>query len=733
MFISLALAAAVAAGGFSYAKPPVLPALIPFPNHVEVAKGYFDGVPAIHFQGPISAADFKWLKHSAQIFLPEADTNRRGTLYFAIDSGIANPEGYRLTIGPDGIEVNASNPRGLFWAIQTLRQLHTAHGYPCGTIDDSPEFAWRGVMLDEGRHFMGEPFVKHLLDAMSLYKFNVLHWHLTDDQGWRVEIKSYPELTQVGAWRVEADGTKTDGLYTQDQIKEIVAYATSRNITIVPEIEMPGHSSAAIASIPELGCTRQQIKVPTTWGVFQDVYCAGRESTFKFLDDVLTEVVALFPGEYLHIGGDEVPKTHWHACPDCQARMKAEGLKDEHELQSYFVKRVQEMLGAKRRKLIGWDEIMEGGLAPGAVVQVWRDQAKAKEATDAGNPVILSPGSNCYLNRPADDLTLRQVYSYEPLQGIENRSLVKGIETTLWSENITTRNCLAMLMPRGLAISEIGWSSRRASYDSFLDRVHRNLSFLKSQGIDYGPEDRKIVSYSVSANPEKEACTLRAVFGMPDLSLRYTLDGSQPNESSKVAKDAIEWPSGKTLTVDTCRNGQPLQQPVVFSTTRHLALGKTVKFLTEPHHQYKAAGPEGLVDGIMGTADFHDGLWLGWDGVDMRVVLDLGSPTDIHEIGLHCLQAMPSWILMPTSVKYETSDDGSNWTPYGDVANTLSDKETGQTVAWFTARRTVTARYVKVTAKNYGKLPSWHLGAGGSAFIFADELAVNASVTARNP
>ncbi len=728
------IAISLACVGFTAAArgaPQSLPAIFPLPKHIQMDDGYFAGSPRLRFEGDLPLEQKTWLIRAAKKFIGADEAagvanSGAGEVLFKIDPAVKGDETYSLWVTPSSIEARASTPQGLFWALQTLRQLHTSDGYECARIEDAPRYGWRGVLLDEGRHFMGAKFVKHLLDVMSLYKFNVLHWHLTEDQGWRIEIKSHPELTAVGAWRTEADGKKTGGFYTQEQIKQIVLYAKDRNITIMPEIEMPGHASAAIASIPDLGCTKEQIKVPTTWGVFPDVYCAGRESTFKFLDDVLDEVVKLFPCRYIHIGGDEVPKNHWHDCPDCQARMKAEGLKDEHELQSYFVRRIQKMLTDKGRELVGWDEIMEGGLAKGAVVQVWRDQAKAKEATDQGSRVILSPDASVYLNHPADELPMKHVYSYSPLEGIDHPALIMGVETTLWSERITSVNCLTMFMPRGLAVSEIGWSWEREAFQDFENRVHRHLAFMKSHGIDFGPEDRRIVTYKVAADSEKQTCNLQAAFGMPGLELHYTLDGSVPNESSQAGGSSIEWPAGETLRVAIFRKGDMLQEPATFETVRDLALGKRVTLLTSPVSPYASAGGKGLVDGIIGSSDFHDGFWLGWHGTDMQAVVDLGQPMEIGEIALHCLQDMPSWILMPKSVIFETSNDGSTWAPYDEVANTVKDTDTSQITDWFAARSVdpVQARYVRVTAKNYGALPPWHMGAGGEAFIFADELSV---------
>jgi hexosaminidase len=300
-------------------------------------------------------------------------------------------EGYRLKVGRRRIDISAPRPAGLFYGIQTLRQLGLGAGpVPCAEIEDSPRFAWRGMLLDCCRHFMSLDTVKKYIDLLAGYKMNVFHWHLTEDQGWRLEIKRYPRLTEVGAWRIQ-NGKRYGGFYTQDEVREVVAYAAARHVTVVPEIEMPGHAVAAIAAYPELSCTGKPIAVETHWGIFNDVFCPGKESTFEFIQNVLDEVCELFPSTYIHIGGDECPKHYWKTCPDCQARIKAEGLKDENELQGYLTRRVDKYMLAKGRRIIGWDEILEGGVSKTAVVQSWRGLAGAVAAAALGNPVISSP------------------------------------------------------------------------------------------------------------------------------------------------------------------------------------------------------------------------------------------------------------------------------------------------------------------------------------------------------
>ncbi len=701
------------------------PSLIPQPSHLTYLEGGFRGVPAVEFSGKFATRDQQWLKAVLANVLP-ITKHSADNIVFRIDPTIVGDEAYHLDVTPHNITLAASASKGLYWSLQTLRQLRQDNTIPCVSIQDAPAFAWRGVMLDEGRHFMGPKFVKHLLDIISLYKFNVLHWHLTDDQGWRIEIKSHPELTRVGAWRKEADGTRTGGFYTQDQVREMVAYAANRNVTIVPEIEMPGHSTAAIASDPYLTCTQAKIAVPSTWGVFGRVYCAGRESSYNFLDDVLGEVLNLFPSHYIHIGGDEVPKGDWHSCPDCQDRMKAEGLQNEEQLQTYFMGRIAGTLADHDRNAIGWDDIMKGGTQKDAVIQVWNDQKIPEQAITQGNRVILSPQSNCYLNTPPENLPLSAVYAYDPLAGISNPTMVLGCETTLWSENITTKNCLTMFLPRGLAMSEIFWNGAQHNFPAFQTRVNRHMAFMESAGIDYGSSDQNLVKYTVAPKLAQSSCRLTAALGLPRLELRYTLDGTAPKANSPTAVTSIDWPVGKTLRVAPFRNGRSMQDPVEFQTTKSLAYGSTITFQTLPLAPYTTAGPQGLTDGLLGTTNFHDGVWLGWEGLDLVATCDLGREQTIREVALHCLQEMRSWIMMPKSVRYETSSNGHDWQPLGEVDNTIQDTTEGWIVHWFTCRpnASISARYIRITAQTYGKLPAWHNGAGGDAWVFADEFAV---------
>ncbi|MBX2945299.1 MAG: beta-N-acetylhexosaminidase [Cyclobacteriaceae bacterium] len=428
------------------------------------------------------------------------------------------PEGYyRLVINADGVDIFSTSASGLFYGIQSLIQLvqenPTGLQVPLLSITDFPRFNWRGLHLDVCRHFFPVDFIKRYIDLMAQYKFNTFHWHLTEDQGWRIEIKKYPKLAAVAAYRDETlighysdvphtfDGQRYGGYYTQEEIKEVVAYAQQRHITIVPEIEMPGHALAALSAYPELGCTGGPYKAATLWGVFDDVFCAGKESTFTFFENVLDEVLALFPGEYIHVGGDECPKVRWQACPLCQERMKAEALADEHELQSYFIQRIEKYLNARGRKLIGWDEILEGGLAPHAAVMSWRGEDGGIAAAQAGHNVVMTPGFALYFDHyqgePANEpvaiggnTPLKKVYHYEPIPAQlsqDEHTNVLGAQANVWTEYIkTTDHVEYMVYPRALALAEVVWSPQeKRDWDSFVQRLPQQFMLLDRHKVNY--------------------------------------------------------------------------------------------------------------------------------------------------------------------------------------------------------------------------------------------------------
>jgi len=502
----------------------------------------------------------------------------------------ANPEAYTLTTSKRGIIIRGNSARGVFYGIQTLLQLMPPEVYssaglrskkgikiPQVDIQDEPRYAWRGMHLDVGRHFYSVEFIKKYIDMLAMHKMNVFHWHLTEDQGWRIEIKKYPKLTGIGSIRKNADGTTYGGFYTQEQIKEVVAYAASRFVDVMPEIEMPGHSVAALAAYPELSCTGGPFEVRTAWGVSDDVYCAGKEATFAFVQDVLTEVIALFPFKYLHIGGDECPKDRWSKCPDCQKLMKAEGLKDEMQLQSYFIRRIEKFLIANNRSLVGWDEILEGGLASGATVMSWRGVAGGIEAARQGHDVIMSPNSHCYFDHYQGDpkfepkafggyLTLEKVYSYEPTPEELNAQEAKhilGAQANVWTEYISTEKQVEyMALPRMSALAEVVWTPKALrDYEKFLHRMERQYQRFDAMKLNY-----RVPTPVTSGESFVFTDSLIVDFHSTaqDAEILYTTDGSDPLASGKVySEPLILKANARIKAVTRMKSGQTSVQVLI--------------------------------------------------------------------------------------------------------------------------------------------------------------------------
>ncbi|MBI5645595.1 MAG: family 20 glycosylhydrolase [Ignavibacteriae bacterium] len=496
-------------------------------------------------------------------------------------------EGYRLNVHPTNIELKAATWAGVFRGMQTVLQLlppefdtstvRRRWTIPCVSIVDTPRFSWRGMHLDVGRHMFPVSFIKKYIDLLALYKFNTFHWHLTEDQGWRIEIKKYPKLTSVGAWRGETmgDGTRYGGFYTQKEIREVVEYAAQRFITVVPEIEMPGHSVAALAAYPELACTRGPFAVSTRWGVEDDVLCAGNDKVFTFLENVLSEVLALFPSKFIHIGGDECPKVRWKACAKCQARMKQHGLATEHELQSWFIQRVEKFLNSKGRRIIGWDEILEGGLAPNAAVMSWRGVAGGIEAAKAGHDVVMTPTSHCYFDyaqgrsgeptKAGGYIPADTVYMFEPVPAAltpDEARHVLGAQGNLWTEWIPDEKTAEyMVLPRLCALAEVLWSPKQGrSLESFHRRMAPQYARFVARGLNYrvpnpiGPEGRTVIFGDTVAEFRSP---------VPGADIRFTRDGSDVTAESERYQSPIPVSGSTTLSarlfMPDGRNSTPTQ------------------------------------------------------------------------------------------------------------------------------------------------------------------------------
>lgn len=496
--------------------------IIPAPANVSYQQGEFiwNEATTVRYDNASFTFSAEWFSgqirkmYGVSLKSSKSSKNTDNQIRLITDAAV-DTNGYVLQITPQAAEIRASRPRGIFYGIQSLFQIiagAAGNRLPCLTVSDSPAFRWRGMHLDVCRHFFSKEEVKQYIDYLAMYKMNVFHWHLTDDQGWRIAVEKYPRLGEVAAWRngtmigpyknQQYDTLRYGGYYTREDIKEVVKYAADRFITVVPEIEMPGHSLAALTAYPQLSCTGGPFEVARGWGVFDDVYCAGNDSVFVFIEAVLDEVMDLFPGEYIHIGGDECPRTRWKTCEKCQKRMKDEGLKDEHELQSYFIRRIEKYVNAHGKKIIGWDEILEGGLAPNAAVMSWRGVDGGVEAAHQQHYVVMTPGKPLYFDHyqnPDKEKephaigglnTLKMVYGYDPIPADVSEDEVKyimGAQANVWTEYILNFNHVQyMALPRMAALSEALWTSRQnKNYDDFIRRLRVQVKMLDKSGINY--------------------------------------------------------------------------------------------------------------------------------------------------------------------------------------------------------------------------------------------------------
>ncbi len=473
-------------------------------------------VDSTHFHDRLDTIE----KHLTDI-LGKKPVKDSGILIHILKNDFMKTEEYKLSVIENSIGIAASTYTGVFYALQSLRQMVVSKDkeetiIQCGIINDFPAFEWRGLHIDVCRHFFSIEFIKKQLDLMALYKLNKFHWHLTEDQGWRIEIKKYPKLTSHAGWRKEKDGTVYGGFYTQKEIKEVVAYAEKLSIDVIPEIELPGHAQAALSAYPEYSCTGMEMEVWNDWGVSDEVYCAGKDSTFEFLRDIIDEVCELFPSKYFHIGGDECPKTRWKECPDCRKRIQEEDLKNEEELQSWFIRQIEKHLLSKGKALIGWDEILEGGLADTAVVMSWRGIGGGVAAVQHGNQAIMTPWANLYFDKrpfPEDKkvnlpiLSWEDVYKYNPIPeelNTEQRKLILGAQANIWTEHIYTENEFEyMLIPRIFSLSEIVWTTdENKDFESFKSVIEKHLKYLRESGYDFESYRQQVIDKIEVKNEE---------------------------------------------------------------------------------------------------------------------------------------------------------------------------------------------------------------------------------------
>lgn len=729
--------------------------IIPLPSQVVASPGffYFSGSTMLNPNQNIALPGYlqTYLKQKQTSL--NANGSKNEVIFDISNQGIS--EGYELKITPNKIHITGNDEKGLFYGLQSFIQLlqhqplsNGSVSLPCQTITDQPRFGYRGIMLDAGRYFQPVSYIKELLDIMAAYKFNTFHWHLTEDQGWRVEIEKYPKLMSKAAWRSETvvghlnqkpriyDGTRHGGYYTKADIKEIVAYAAERKIMVIPEIEMPGHATAAVAAYPELGCTGKILEVPTEWGVKEDVYCPS-EATFKFLEDVLTEIIPLFPSPYIHIGGDECPKKQWKESDLAQSVMRREGLKNEDELQSYFIRRMEGFLKTKGKKLIGWDEILEGGLAPDATVMSWRGIKGGIEAAHQGHDVIMSPNTFCYLDYYQSDapgeplaiggkLTVEKVYSFDPIPDelpAETHKHILGGQGNIWTEYIATLPKLRyMAYSRMLALSEVLWTPMaKKAFLPFALRLNKHIDFWKTKNIEFA---NHLFEVKPALNTKNEGLEVSLTPLVPWGEIRYTLDGTLPKNTSPVYTLPILLSQKTMLTAQSFLQGESKGSPVSVDFMPHAGLEAKILAVTPPSRTYKGAGERGLINGISGKkSQFNDGEWQGiTPGENFSLKLSWSAKQSIKGVQFQLYHDPESWIYLPSGATLFSSEDGITFQKACETAIS-ENKDTKVLEVEIPCK--LKTQYIELKIPATGIIPSSRPGAGNQGWLFLDEVRIN--------
>jgi hexosaminidase len=695
------------------------------------------------------------IKTAVTATLPEKDA-----IILATGLQNDNPEAFRISITEQEIRIEGTTEAAVFLGLQTLRKSipvgnFAQVSFTPAVINDAPRFGYRGAMLDVARHFQPTEFIKKYIDLLALHQMNTFHWHLTDDQGWRIEIDAYPKLTEIGSMRKETvigrnsgeyDGIPHGGYYTKEELREIVTYAEERYITIIPEVDLPGHMLAALAAYPELGCTGGPYEVSREWGVFDDVLCPGKEETFTFLEAVLTEVMEIFPSKYIHIGGDESPKTRWEECPDCQARIKELGLKDsdkhtaEHYLQSYVTARMEKFLNEHGRSIIGWDEILEGELAPNATVMSWRGMGGGIEAAQLGHDVIMTPTTYCYFDYYQTDQTddeplaiggyvpLELVYSFEPAPEIlteEQRKHILGPQANLWTEYIIEQQHVEyMVLPRYAALCEVQWlQPEKKNYESFLKRLPQLIALYEKLGYDFATHVFDVKT-TLAVNFDRNALDV-SFSTIDNAPIYYTLDGTEPTQSSLLYEEKLSFKENAEIKATAIREGKKSK---IFS--EKLLVSKSsfmpIELLTSPAENYTYGGAPMLVDGLNGSnTNYRSGRWIGFPGVDLVAVIDMLQPTEISNAEVRNAVVTGDWIFDASEIIIEASDNNKTFTSVATLAITDEHTDNWSDISIHSLSfEPVTARYFKVTVKP-SNIADWHVGKGRRAYIFVDEIRLN--------
>ena len=712
--------------------------LIPYPKKLTKSDKHFSSSEIVISFSEQFRNEAIYLKNALSEYLEIkiilSDTNLKGNIQLIKSNQLDTiMDYYELYINRKEVSINARSSAGIFYGIQSLIQLTKLNNqqksldliYPCLEIKDWPEFSHRGMLIDCCRHFFEVSTIKKYIDLLGFYKMNVLHWHLTEDQGWRLAIDRYPKLNTIGSWRKDSSEIY-GGFYTKEEIKEIVQYASLRHIEIIPEIELPGHSQAAIASYPYLSCKGDKVNVANDWGVFKEIYCAGNDSVFIFLENIFDEVIELFPSKYIHIGGDEAPKNRWENCKKCQKRIKGENLKDEHELQRYFIERIATQLKMKNKIIIGWDEILEGGNIEGAIVQSWRGFEGGISAVKKGNRAIMSPTSHCYFDYDINTTNLYQVYNFDPVPenlSKKEKKLIIGGECNLWSERILNEKELDQkTFPRLLAMSEVLWTypcERDSS--SIENRVNKHYTLLENLGINYGiaiePIEIKCINNS---NPLK----VKIVAGESSLNLKYKWDTDSKmkdlNENNTIQIDQ----SGE-LSIQEFKNEKKYGEPHFQKFSKNKANKGIVNYISSYSEFYESNHNYTLTDSKIGGLNFKDGNWQGFFGKDIECILDLQKKIPISLIQSNFYQYNNSWIFLPEYLEIHLSFDGENWEKLERKLSIESPKKRGHFIETISIKcDNKNARYIKLIAKNRGPVPDWHEAAGSKSWLFIDEVII---------
>ena len=683
----------------------------------------------------------------------------KGNVYFTLGLQDGGKEAYTINVSSDGILVRAVAPEGIYRATRTLlksvgTEKTSSVEFPSAEVSDWPRFGYRGLMLDVSRHFSDVEMVKRTIDMLALHQLNIFHWHLTDDQGWRIEIKSHPELTEVGAWRDDTvvgrylggtdyptDGKRHGGFYTQEQIREIVAYAKERYIEIIPEIDLPGHTSAVLAAYPQLGCEDKEYKVANRWGVIRDVLCAGNPASLDLFKDIMDEVCDLFPGKYIHLGGDECVKDRWEACPKCQKKIRELGLKDgsryskEDYLQSWFMGEVASFVQSKGKRVIGWDEILEGVPMDDSVIMSWRGTEGGITAARMGHDVVMTPTSDMYFDQSqtlasqleeipvGGFINVMKVYSYEPLPASltpEQQKHILGCQANVWCEYMPEERIRQyQILPRLAALSEVQWTMpERKNYKDFLKRLPKMLSIYDHYGYNYAKHIFDVAcSYSVNVEKGSLEVSLSTLGNDP---IYYTLDGTSPQTKKAMLYDdtPIVISSPSELKVSVLRNGKFTKEETLFKLDCNKATFKKVNISTTLNIMQAHLPHEILTDGIIGSLRCDDYRWMSCTG-RMSLVLDLGKSESFSRIGWVALNSKSENILVPQNVKIQISEDGKQYCTILDIEKNHEIKAEQSVERISEEVGAQTARYIKMDFDSYKypdkTSPSW---------VFLSELIV---------